>query len=247
MKNRTLIGILCMLLAVVLTFVVSPVVSKITTDTVKVPRLCKDVEQGSKIQKANIETVSVSKSSLPKGVITEENQIIGKYASANLFAGDYITLDKVRVQSNSADDVISGFNGSKFAMSFTIDSFAAGLSGKIQNGDIISLVVKDKSGKAIMPASFKYVKVITTTTSGGIDQDKIVKNDDGSFEPPATITLLVNAIQAQLLADYEEGTISCVLVYRGSAENAQKFLDTQDEYFASGAATQTASEETDNG
>ena len=127
MKNRTLIGILCMLLAVVLTFVVSPVVSKITTDTVKVPRLCKDVEQGSKIQKANIETVSVSKSSLPKGVITEENQIIGKYASANLFAGDYITLGKVRVQSNSADDVISGFNGSKFAMSFTIDSFAAGL------------------------------------------------------------------------------------------------------------------------
>ena len=98
-----------------------------------------------------------------------------------------------------------------------------------------------------MPASFKYVKVITTTTSGGIDQDKIVKNDDGSFEPPATITLLVNAIQAQLLADYEEGTISCVLVYRGSAENAQKFLDTQDEYFASGAATQTASGETDNG
>lgn len=247
MKNRTMVGILCMLLAVVLTFVVSPVVSKITTDTVKVPRLCKDVEQGSKIQKANIETVSVSKSSLPKGVITEENQIIGKYASANLFAGDYITLGKVRVQSNSADDVISGFNGSKFAMSFTIDSFAAGLSGKIQNGDIISLVVKDKNGKAIMPASFKYVKVITTTTSGGIDQDKIVKNDDGSFEPPATITLLVNAIQAQLLADYEEGTISCVLVYRGSAENAQKFLDTQDEYFASGAATQTASEETDNG
>lgn len=247
MKNRTMIGILCMLLAVVLTFVISPVVSRITTDTMQVPRLCKDVERGSKIQKANIEMVSASKDSLPKGVITDENQIIGKYASTALFAGDYLTMAKVKVQANSADDVIYGFNGSKFAMSFTIDSFAAGLSGKIQNGDIISLVVKDKSGKSIMPASFKYVKVITTTTSGGVDQDKIVKNDDGSFDPPATITLLVNATQAELLADYEEGTISCVLVYRGSPENAQKFLDTQDEYFTSGAGTQTATEDKANG
>lgn len=247
MKNRTLIGVICMIVAVILVFVVSPFVSKITADTISVPRLCNDVSRGSKISKSSIETVTVKKDSLPKGIITDTNAIVGKYATSALFAGDYVTTSKVTFKANSADDVIYSFNGSKFAMSFTIDSFAAGLSGKIQNGDIISLVVKDKSGKAIMPASFKYVKVITTTTSGGIDQDKIVKNDDGSFEPPATITLLVNAIQAQLLADYEEGTISCVLVYRGSAENAQKFLDTQDEYFASGAATQTASEETDNG
>lgn len=239
MKNRTMIGILCMLLAVVLTFVISPVVSRITTDTVQVPRLCSDVERGSKIQKANIETVSVSKNSLPKGVITDEKQIVGKYASATLFVGDFLTAGKVKTQANSVDDVIYSFNGSKFAMSFTIDSFAAGLSGKIQNGDIISLVVKDKSGKSIMPASFKYVKVITTTTSGGVDQDKIVKNDDGSFDPPATITLLVNATQAEILADYEEGTISCVLVYRGSSENAQKFLDTQDEYFKAGGGQET--------
>lgn len=239
MKNRTMVGILCMLLAVALTFVVSPFVLKIASDRVTVPRLCSDVERGSKIQKENIENVSVGKNSLPKGVITDEKQIVGKYASTALFAGDYLTMAKVKVQANSADDVIYNFNGSKFAMSFTIDSFAAGLSGKIQNGDIISLVVKDKSGKAVMPASFKYVKVITTTTSGGVDQDKIVKNDDGSFDPPATITLLVNAVQAQLLADYEEGTISCVLVYRGSPENAQKFLDTQDEYFKAGGGQET--------
>ena len=212
MKNRTMLGILCMLLAVVLTFVISPVLTNITSDTVKVPRICKSVEGGSKIQKGSIETVTVSKNALPKGVITDESMIIGRYAAATLFAGDYITGNKIRSQSNNADDIIQGFDGTKFAMSFTIDSFAAGLSGKLKNGDIISLVVKDKSGRAIMPAAFKYVKVITTTTSGGVDQDKIVKNDDGSFDPPATVTLLVNASQAQQLADYEEGTVSCVLV-----------------------------------
>ena len=234
MKNRTMIGIICIVLALVIAFVISPFVSRITTDTIKVPRLNSDVSRGEKILEKNIEIVSVKKDTLPKDVIVEKNSIIGKYASTELYAGDFVTERKVGLKSNSSEDVIYSLNGEKFAMSFTIDSFAAGLSGKIINGDIISLVVKDKSGKAIMPASFKYVKVITTTTSGGIDRDKIVKNDDGSFDPPATITLLVNAVQAQQLADYEEGTISCVLVYRGSPENAQKFLDTQDEYFKAG-------------
>ena len=65
-----------------------------------------------------------------------------------------------------------------------------------------------------------------------MDQDKIVPNEDGSYTPPSTVTLLVNATQAKLLAEYEETTINCVLVYRGSEENAQKFLDKQDEYFS---------------
>ncbi len=231
MKNRTVIGIICMVIAVALTFIISPAVSKLTTDTVEVPRLCADVQRGSKISDANIETVSVKKDTLPKGIVTDKSLIVGQYASSALYAGDYITTKKLSIKSNSADDTIYSLNGSKFAMSFTIDSFAAGLSGKIQNGDIISLVVKDSSGKSILPAAFKYVKVITTTTSGGVDQDKVVKNEDGTFDAPATITLLVNSTQAQLLADYEEGTISCVLVYRGTQENAQKFLDKQDEYF----------------
>lgn len=234
MKNRTLIGVVCLIVAVLIVFAVSPLVSRVAMGTVSVPRLCSDVARGAKINKSNIETVSVKKDTLPKGVITDVNVIVGKYATGTLFAGDYVTGNKIAVKANSADDVIYSFNGSKFAMSFTIDSFAAGLSGKIQNGDIISLVVKGADGKSIMPPAFKYVKVITTTTSGGVDQDKIVKKEDGSFDPPATITLLVNAVQAQLLADYEEGVISCVLVYRGSNENADAFLAKQDEYFTKG-------------
>lgn len=242
MKNRTIIGIICMVLAVVISFAVAPIVSKSTTDTVTVVRLCSDVQRGSRITEANLETVSVKKDSLPARIITDTNMIVGKYAVSNLYSGDYITDKKISIKANTAEDVIYGLNGSKFAMSFTIDSFAAGLSGKIKNGDIISLVVNDPGGKSVMPAAFKYVKVITTTTSGGVDQDSVIKNDDGSFAAPATITLLVNATQAQLLADYEEGTISCILVYRGTEENANKFLSIQDEYFTKNSITHNTTE-----
>ncbi len=233
MKNRTVIGIICMILAIATTFLVAPIVTRLSTDTVSVPRLSANVTRGAKITESCIEVVSVKKDTLPGGVITDAKNIVGLYASTNLFAGDYLSTAKLSFNSNTADDAFSSLNGNKYAMSFTIDSFAAGLSGKLQNGDIISLVVVDKnSGKSMMPGEFKYVKVITTTTGGGVDQDKIVTNEDGSYTPPSTVTLLVNATQAKLLAEYEETTINCVLVYRGSEENAQKFLDKQDEYFS---------------
>ena len=231
MKNRTVIGIICMVLAIAITFIVAPVVSKLTTDSVSVPVLKNDIGRGAKITSSDIELVNINSEAINSNVITDQTKIIGRYAASTLYKGDFVTDSKLTSSANTADDVIYSLNGSKFAMSFTIDSFAAGLSGKLQNGDIISLVVKDSNGKSIMPAAFKYVKVITTTTAGGVDQDKVVKNDDGTFDAPATVTLLVNETQATLLADYEQGTISCVLVYRGTAENAQKFLDTQDKYF----------------
>ena len=235
MKNRTLIGIVCIVLAVATIFLVSPFVNKVSGGTVEAVRLTKDVAQGNKITETDVETVKISKDAIPKGVFTDTKGIVGRYASVNLFVGDYLTANKIISTSKSADNVFSTLNGQKFAMSFTIDSFAAGLSGKIKNGDIISLVVMDgSSGKAIMPPEFKYVKVITTTTSGGVDQDKVQKKDDGTFDPPATITLLVNNTQARLLAEYEANTINCILVYRGSNETAEQFLTKQDEYFGSG-------------
>lgn len=233
MKNRTIIGVICMVLAVVMTFAVAPLVNKLTSDTTEVVRLNADVKQGSQITAEQLETVKVKKDTLPSGVVNSKTDIVGKYASSQLYAGDYLTESKLSGESNTASDVLASLDGSKVAVSVTIDTFAAGLSGKLQNGDIISLIIVDKnSGKVSIPSELKYMKVITTTTAGGIDQDSIVKNEDGSYEIPSTITVLANTEQAKLLAKYEGDTdMMAALVYRGTAENAKKFLDKQDEFF----------------
>lgn len=233
MKNRTIIGVICMVLAVVMTFAVAPLVNKLTSDTTEVVRLNVDVKQGSQITAEQLESVKVKKDTLPNGIVTNKSEIIGKYAASQLYAGDYLTETKMSGDSNTASDVLASLDGSKVAVSVTIDTFAAGLSGKLQNGDIISLIIVDKnSGKASIPGELKYMKVITTTTAGGIDQDSIVKNEDGSYEIPSTITVLANTEQAKLLAKYEGDTdMTAALVYRGTAENAKKFLDKQDAFF----------------
>lgn len=233
MKNRTIIGIICMVLAVAITFAVAPLVNRLTSDTVTVLRLSGDVSQGAEITEDHLESVTVKRDSLPDGILNDKAEIVGKYASSDLYAGDYLTAAKVSGDSNAAKDVFAALNGSKYAVSITIDTFAAGLSGKLENGDIISIIVVDNDTNDVtIPGALKYMKVITTTTAGGIEQDAVVKNEDGSYEVPSTITLLANAEQAKLLAKYEgDATMTAALVYRGSDENAKKFLDKQDEYF----------------
>jgi len=233
MKNRTIIGVICMVLAVVVTFVVAPLVNKLSMDTSEVVRLSSDVKQGVQITSDHLEVVKVKTDTIPSGVVKDPKDIIGKYASSALYAGDYLTSAKLTGEANTASDVFASLDGTKVAVSVTIDTFAAGLSGKLENGDVISLIVVDKdTGKATIPGALKYMKVITTTTSGGIDQDSIVKNEDGSYEIPSTVTLLANTEQAKMLAKYEaDTTLTVALVYRGTPENAKKFLDKQDEYF----------------
>ena len=230
MKNRTIIGIVCMILAVAMTFAIAPVVNRLTSDTTTVVRLKQEVGRGTKITEDQVETVRVKTDTMPQGVYVKTADVVGKYASSTLYAGDILTKAKLSGDSNNADDVLATLNGSKVAVSVTIDTFAAGLSGKLLFGDIISLISVDLiAGSSVIPGELKYMKVITTTTAGGIDQDSVVKNEDGSFEIPRTITVLCNTEQATLLAKYEADiTLQAALVYRGDNETANKFLEKQD-------------------
>lgn len=232
MKNRTAIGIVCIILAVAVTFVVSPLVNNISDKKTEVVRFVVDVSHGTEIKDTDIEVVKISNSALPEKVIKDKTAVVGKFATADIFKGDFATESKVTDNANTANDVMASLKGDKVAMSITINSFAGGLSGKLENGDIVSIYVTDKDNHTEVPASLKYVKVITTTTSGGIDENDVVENEDGSFELPTTITVLVSVEQAKILANYEESAVMHVaLVYRGDDATVDKFLKAQDDYF----------------
>lgn len=231
MKNRTAIGIVCIILAVAITFVVSPMVNKVSDKKTETVRFTTNVTHGTKIKETDVEVVKISNSALPDKVVKNKTAVVGKYATADLFKGDFATENKVTDNANTASDVMASLKGNKVAMSITINSFAGGLSGKLQNGDVVSICVTGKDNKAEIPAELKYVKVITTTTSGGVDENDVVENEDGSFDLPTTITVLVSVEQARILANYEKNAaMHIVLVYRGDDASAEKFLKAQDEY-----------------
>ena len=239
MKNRTVLGIICIILAVATVFLVSPIVNRMTNGETTVVRLAEDVKQGTEITAKQIEAVKVKASTVPTNILKTKKDIVGKYAASDLYAGDYLSKKKLSGDANTADDVFSGLDGSKVAVSFTIDSFAAGLSGKLYNGDIISILIYDKEvdkEKAFIPPELRYVKVITTTTDNGVDKDALKENEDGTIDLPSTVTVLVNTEQAKLISKYEgEATMQAALVYHGKKDKAQQFIDKQDEYFKGGS------------
>ena len=230
MKNRTVLGVICIVLAVAITFVISPMVNKAAEGKTKVVCFAHDISQGSEINEDDIEIVELTKNMLPEKYLTEKEKIIGKFANSDLYKGDVATEKKFTDNANSSVNVLSALSGDKVAMSITIQSFADGFSGKIQNGDIISICVTNKKGETTIPAELKYVKVITTTTKGGVDESEVIPNEDGTFDLPTTVTVLVTAKQAVILANYEKNAeMHIVLVYRGDEKSSQKFIEYQDD------------------
>jgi len=233
LKNRTIICIVCIVLALVVTFAVAPLVNKLSDSRTDIVRLKNDIVQGHMIQESDIEVVTVGSTGLPTNIITKKEAVVGKFAACDLKANTDLLQSMISDKSDSADDVFHTLDGKKQAISITISSFAGGLSGKLENGDIVSLVIfENETNEATIPGGLTYVKVITTTTAEGFDKDELTPNEDGTYELPTTLTLLVNPTQAKMLVEYENrGVIHADLVYRGDSKTAQKFLDAQDLYF----------------
>ena len=232
-SSRTVIGIVCIVLALLITFGVAPLVNRFTDQKVDIIRLKADVARGQLITAEHLEVASVGAHNLPSGIIKDGNAVVGKYAATDLFAGDYLFPAKISTDNKSADDVLLGLDGTKVAISVTIGNFAQGLSNKLENGDIVSVIIYDKDNAcSYVPEELKYVRLVTATTSDGVDKDQAGEGKS------ATVTVLVTHGQAELLAQYNsETSIHFALVYRGDNETADSFIKVQDEYLIAHSIT----------
>ena len=114
--------------------------------------------------------------------------------------------------------------------SVTIKSFATGLSGKLQSGDIVSVIVADypEDGETTIPAELQYVEIISVTASTGYDANTGEAKGDEK-ELPSTVTFLVLPEQAKVLAELEQvAKLHLALVYRGTTDGARQFIEAQD-------------------
>ncbi len=235
LKNRTVLGVVCIALALIICFVITPLFNASKSSTMKIIRIKNDVKIGQEISSKDIEVVEVGAYNMPSEVLQKSEDIVGKYAAAEMIKGEYVLAAKVSDTPASENAYLYGLTGEKRAISITIPSFAGGLSGKLISGDIVSVIAVDykEKGETLVPEELQYVEVIAVTDSKGNDDETVTVKPDGEEETelPETVTLLVTPEQANILAELEaEGEIHVALVYRGTAENAQKFISAQEKY-----------------
>ena len=234
LKNRTVVGVICILLSLLICFGLTPLFNRAGSQKAEIVRVVQPIRAGDEITESMVQTVEVGGYNLPEDVLRQKESAVGKYATANLAVGDYIIPTKLSDAPAAENAYLYNLDGSQQAISVSIKSFAEGLSGKLQSGDIVSVIAPDykQQGQTVVPAELQYVEVISVTASSGYDANtgEPAADEEDDKELPDTVTLLVSPEQAKVLAELEaEGTIHLSLVYRGDRENAGKFLAAQNE------------------
>ncbi len=230
-RNRTVIGVICILLSLAICFGVTPMFTRSASEKTTVLRVSAPIAGGDEITKDMVESVEVGAYNLPLNISTEKEDVIGKYATADLDVGDYILTSKLSDEPAAENAYLYNLDGSKQAISVSIKSFATGLSGKLKSGDIVSVVVADYQGlgETVIPPELQYVEVISVTADSGYDANT-EENTPEEKELPSTVTLLVTVEQAKVLASLEQDSnIHLTLVYRGDEEKRAAFIEAQDE------------------
>ena len=201
LKNRTVLGVVCIALSLIICFAITPLFNAAKENTTEIVRMKKDVKIGQEITEKDVEIVEVGAYNLPADVLKKSEDVVGKYVSSELLAGEYVLPGKISNTPASENAYLYNLTGEKRAISVTIPSFAGGLSGKIISGDIVSVIAVDyrESGETVVPDELQYVEVIAVTDKEGYDEDEVVVTADGEEEPdlPETVTLLVTPAQGR--------------------------------------------------
>lgn len=230
LKNRIVLGLICIVFSLLICFGITPMFNDALKSKVTLVRVTSEIKVGDQITDKMVTSVEAGGYNLPSNVIYKIEDVVGKYANADLYKGDYILKSKLSDTPMLRNAYLNKLNGENRAISVSIKSFASGLSGKLEAGDIVTLIAADVGSQreTIVYPELQYVEIIATTGSSGSDQNVQERGDGEEEEMASTITVLAAPEQARLLAELEQtGKLHAALVFRGESSQAQKFLDEQ--------------------
>ena len=166
--NRTVIGIVCMIAAIGICFGIAPTVQKLSAGKTKILRVTRTVPRGSCLTEADVEAVEVGSYGLSRDILRDKTVAVGKYATTDLYPGEYLLPAKLTAKGADANGILESLTVGKKAISVTLGSFAQGLSGKLETGDIVSVIVyKSKEGAAVTPPASPWASAPASSRSPG--------------------------------------------------------------------------------
>ena len=136
LPRRTWIAIGCIALALLLCFGLAPLLARGQDRHIQVVRVATFVKAGQRIRESDLQTVAVGGYKLPDGAMRNVSDAVGKYAVSDLYAGDYVFPEKLSEsgEGDARTDLL--LSGESLALSLSLSSYAAGLSGKLRSGDV---------------------------------------------------------------------------------------------------------------
>lgn len=251
-NSRFIFGLLSLLLAAVTAFVALPTIARQTNGKTEIVRVTAPISRGDLITADNTGTVEAGSYNLPPDIARSLDDVNGLYATADLMPGDYILSSKVSTMPISPDAVLGNIPSGKVAISLTVKTLAAGLSDKLQPGDIIRIY--HFLDTAVEVPELRFIKVLSVTGADGINVDNSREPlEDEEKQQSATITVLASPEQARTITVLEnDGVAHVALVCRNNERLAAELLEDQDLtlreiYFPETLAEESAERDPENG
>lgn len=229
LNNRFLFGLLSLILAAVIAFVALPTIARQTNGKTGIVRVREPILKGAAITEKNVEEIEVGSYNLPPNVARTADDVVGRYATADFFAGDYILSTKVSAFPVTSDIALNDIPSGKVAISLTVKTLASGLSDKLQPNDIVRIYHFLDIAEEV--PELRFVKVLSVTDSDGINVDNTKEpTEDEEKQQSATITVLASPEQAKIITGLEnDGVAHVALICRNNDKLAEELLAEQDQ------------------
>ena len=148
-RNKFLIGLICIVLGLAIGFLAIPKLrGKDGIEQIRAIRLKQTVPEGALISDDMIESVLVNPSLVPTGTISDLAQVTNRYSAVPIFAGDYLTENKLTNELATLDPMSIATTKGLKVVSITLPSLAAGVSGQLRPGDIVTIIASEKQALA---------------------------------------------------------------------------------------------------
>lgn len=227
--NKTLVGVICIIAAIAVGTAQWYLVNVASTSAVPVVCARAEIPSGTKITADMLEIKKMGKLNLPANISGDTERIVGSYADTDIQTGDILTSAKF-----SENAPASILQDGQMLYSVTVKNLADSLSGKLQSGDIVRVVVpaQNTGNNAVAGGNLgdlqalQYVRVESVTAANGQSAENGNQTVSASNQP-ATVTLYVNEKQVEALAALGSNEISFALVSRGNESKAKTLLAEQ--------------------
>ena len=141
-KSKTFIGIICLLLAAVIAFLLLPRFYSARATVRNVVRVSKDVPAGTTLTADMLSTAEVGAYGLSEKTVASVGDAVGLVALDNLYAGEYLWSERIATAEEykkQADEKTKGLSGSNCLVTIEFPTASAGIASVLRAGNIVDV------------------------------------------------------------------------------------------------------------
>lgn len=215
-KSKLFLGIICLILAAAIAFYVLPNVYESKAATVHAVKLAEDVPVGTVIADSMLVAAEVGSYGLPDSIMLEITEAVGKVASQNMYAGEFLTSTRLITEEEHRAQIAEetkGLGKGNCLVTIQFSGASAGVASVLRSGHIVDVHEcvenEDDTLSVEKVLSSMYVYDVLNADLQSLDElderrEEVVIEEDTDYDfEPAFVVFRCTESQAQTLIRLE--------------------------------------------